>query len=90
MKKAVSLVLVLGIVAALFSLAACGEDKPGGELTSLMEEGSTLLDDVSENISENLSEALSDEGTTEEESTEEETSEDKTSENNTTEETSAE
>ena len=69
MKKAISLILVFGVVASLFTLAACGE-KTMDDVTSMLDEGSTLMDDISEDLSENLSEALSDE------STEEETSED--------------
>ena len=73
MKKAVSLILVIGVVAALFSLAACGE-KVKDDITSMMDEGSTIMSDISEDLSENLSEALSDEST-EEESTEDITDE---------------
>ena len=70
MKKAISLILVIGVVVALFSLAACG-DKTMDDVTSMLDEGSTILDDISEDLSENLSEALSDERT--EESTEDTT-----------------
>ena len=73
MKKAVSLILVIGVVAALFSLAACG-DEVKDDITSMMDEGSTMLSDIGEDLSENLSEALSDEST-EEESTEDTTEE---------------
>ena len=73
MKKAVSLILVIGVVAALFSLAACG-DEVKDDITSMMDEGSTMLSDIGEDLSENLSEALSDEST-EEESTEDITEE---------------
>ena len=73
MKKAISLILVFGVVASLFTLAACGE-KTMDDVTSMLDEGSTLMDDISEDLSENLSEALSDEST-EEESTEDTTEE---------------
>ena len=73
MKKAVSLILVIGVVAALFSLAACG-DEVKDDITSKLDEGSTMLSDIGEDLSENLSEALSDEST-EEESTEDTTEE---------------
>ena len=65
MKKAVSLILVIGVVVALFTLAACG-DNTMNDVTSMLDEGSTLMDDISEDLSEDLSEAFSDENTTEE------------------------
>lgn len=73
MKKAFSLILVIGVVVALFTLAACG-DEVKDDITSMMDEGSTMLSDIGEDLSENLSEALSDEST-EEESTEDTTEE---------------
>ena len=69
MKKAISLILVIGVVSALFTLAACGEDTMN-DVTSMLDDGATVISDIGEDLSENLSEALSDE------STEEETSED--------------
>lgn len=80
MKKAVSLILVIGVVVALFSLAACG-DNAMDDVTSMMEEGSTLMSDIGEDLSEGLSEALTDEGTTED--TTEETTEETTGDNTT-------
>lgn len=65
MKKAVSLILVIGVVVALFTLAACG-DRTAQDMTTLLEDGSTLMEDMSEDLSEDLSEAFSDENTTEE------------------------
>ena len=47
MKKAVSLILVIGVVAALFSLAACG-DEVKDDITSMMDDGSTMLSDIGE------------------------------------------
>ena len=67
MKKAVSLILVIGVVVALFTLAACG-DKTMNDVTSMLDDGATMMSDIGDDISENLSEAFSDEST--EESTE--------------------
>ena len=67
MKKAISLILAIGVVVALFTLAACG-DKTMNDVTSMLDEGATMMSDIGDDISENLSEALSDEST--EESTE--------------------
>jgi hypothetical protein len=81
MKKAVSLILVIGVVAALFTLAACG-DNTTDDMTSMLDEGATMMSDIGNDLSENLSEALSDEST--EESTEDtsgETTEDTTGNN---------
>lgn len=64
MKKAISLILVIGIVAALFTLAACG-DKTMNDVTSMLDDGATMMSDIGNDISENLSEALSDESTEE-------------------------
>ena len=71
MKKAVSLILVIGVVVALFTLAACGDDTMN-DVTSMLDDGATMMSDIGESLSENLSEALSDEST-EEESTEDTT-----------------
>lgn len=72
MKKAVSLILVIGVVVALFTLAACG-DKTMNDVTSMLDDGATMMSDIGDDISENLSEAFSDEST--EESTEDLTEE---------------
>ena len=64
MKKSISLILVIGIVAALFTLAACG-DKTMNDVTSMLDDGATMMSDIGNDISENLSEALSDESTEE-------------------------
>lgn len=73
MKKAVSLILVIGVVVALFTLAACG-DNTMNDVTSMLDNGATMMSDIGEDFSENLSEAFSDE------STEEDTTEDITDE----------
>ena len=65
MKKAISLILVIGVVSALFTLAACG-DNTMNDVTSMLDDGATLMSDIGEDLSENLSEALSDESTSEE------------------------
>lgn len=70
MKKTISLILVIGVVAALFTLAACG-DNTMNDVTSMLDDGATMMSDIGNDISENLSEALSDEST--EESTEDTT-----------------
>ena len=64
MKKAISLILVIGVVVALFTLAACG-DKTMNDVTSMLDDGATMMSDIGDDISENLSEALSDESTEE-------------------------
>ena len=64
MKKAVSLILVIGVVVALFTLAACG-DKTMNDVTSMLDDGATMMSDMGDDISENLSEAFSDESTEE-------------------------
>lgn len=68
MKKAISLILIAGVVLGMFALAACGNNMEE-DMTSMMDDATTLMDEMSED----LSEALTDEGTTEEESTEETT-----------------
>lgn len=73
MKKAVSLILVISVVVALFTLAACG-DNTMNDVTSMLDNGATMMSDIGEDLSENLSEAFSDE------STEEDTTEDITDE----------
>ena len=62
MKKAISLILAIGVVVALFTLAACG-DKTMDDVTSMLDDGATMMSDLGEDLSENLSEALSDEST---------------------------
>ena len=55
MKKIISLIAILALVAAIFTLAACGNkatDDIRNEMTTLKDEGENMMDDMSEALSD--------------------------------------
>ena len=64
MKKIISLIAILALIAVIFTLAACGNKTDGSlssEMTTLKDEGSTVMDDISSAL-DGLDEELTDHG----------------------------
>lgn len=54
MKKIFSLILIIALIAVIFTFAACGDNTKNdikNEMTTLKEEGSSMMDDMSSALS---------------------------------------
>lgn len=87
MKKSLSIAVIIGLIAVMLCFAACGGggevddlSTTDGSMTSMLDEATTLMDEIEEGISDIMGddettdemttdEATSDEGTTGEETT---------------------
>lgn len=86
MKKSLSIAVIIGLIAVMLCFAACGGggevddlSTTDGSMTSMLDEATTLMDEIEEGISdimgddETTDEMTTDEVTSDEETTEEET-----------------
>ncbi len=61
MKKIISLIAILALVAVIFTLAACGDKTNNDMMTTLKDEGSSMMDEGAD-MMDDMSEALGDLG----------------------------